>query len=273
MKTFILALPVPMPPFVPLRRSTRDHHPSIRYSANEYVLLTDGGEPECYAEAMEDEHKKEWFVAHARMRKSLYENNTFELTKLPKGKRALKNKWVYKLKTEEYTPRPSREVGSIRVVLGFGVASFFEVRANGFARQLSFMVIWIKKSIWNNLMGFRLRGKRKTSCGRLSEESLEELAPIEARFAANLCYERLGGASKKQIHCIRIFPRLGVTRMLHISQEQYMEKVAAQSVPVQILGGGAVSWQSSIDKSVLAFLTTDAEYCSKATKRAKNYCG
>nr|GFC71333.1 putative Gag/Pol polyprotein [Tanacetum cinerariifolium] len=32
-------LPVPMPPFVPLRRSTRDHHPSIRYSSNEYVLL------------------------------------------------------------------------------------------------------------------------------------------------------------------------------------------------------------------------------------------
>nr|GFD32527.1 hypothetical protein [Tanacetum cinerariifolium] len=36
-------LPVPMPLFVPLRRSTRDHHPSTRYSANEYVLLTDGG--------------------------------------------------------------------------------------------------------------------------------------------------------------------------------------------------------------------------------------
>nr|GFD53376.1 retrovirus-related Pol polyprotein from transposon TNT 1-94 [Tanacetum cinerariifolium] len=56
-------LPVPMQPFVLLRRSTRDHHPSIRYSANEYVLLTDGGEPECYVEAMEDEHKKEWFEA------------------------------------------------------------------------------------------------------------------------------------------------------------------------------------------------------------------
>nr|GFD16629.1 hypothetical protein [Tanacetum cinerariifolium] len=38
-------LPVPMPPFVLLRRSTRYHHPSTRYSANEYVLLTDGGEP------------------------------------------------------------------------------------------------------------------------------------------------------------------------------------------------------------------------------------
>ncbi|GJX84109.1 putative RNA-directed DNA polymerase [Tanacetum coccineum] len=55
-------LPVLMPQFVPLWRSTRDHHPSTRYSANEYVFLTDGGEPECYAEAMEDEHKKEWLT-------------------------------------------------------------------------------------------------------------------------------------------------------------------------------------------------------------------
>ncbi|GJU25790.1 hypothetical protein Tco_1164411 [Tanacetum coccineum] len=51
--------PVPdMPPFLPLRRSTRDHHPSTCYFAHEYVLLTNGGEPECYAEAMEDKHKK-----------------------------------------------------------------------------------------------------------------------------------------------------------------------------------------------------------------------
>nr|GFC79375.1 retrovirus-related Pol polyprotein from transposon TNT 1-94 [Tanacetum cinerariifolium] len=85
-------LPVPMPPFVPLRRSTRDHHPSTRYSANVYVLLTDGGEPECYAEAMEDEHKKEWFEAMQDEINSLHENNTFKLVKLPKGKRALKNK-------------------------------------------------------------------------------------------------------------------------------------------------------------------------------------
>nr|GEW49645.1 retrovirus-related Pol polyprotein from transposon TNT 1-94 [Tanacetum cinerariifolium] len=99
-------LPVPMPPFVPLRRSTRDHHPSTRYSANEYVLLTDGKEPECYLEAIEDEHKKEWFEAMQDKMNSLHENNTFELVKLPKGKRALKNKWVYKLKTEELTSRP-----------------------------------------------------------------------------------------------------------------------------------------------------------------------
>jgi hypothetical protein len=30
--------------------------------------------------------------------KSLHENHTFKLVKLPKGKRALKNKWVFRLK-------------------------------------------------------------------------------------------------------------------------------------------------------------------------------
>ena len=29
---------------------------------------------------------------------SLYENETFELVKLPKGRKALKNLWVYKVK-------------------------------------------------------------------------------------------------------------------------------------------------------------------------------
>ena len=29
---------------------------------------------------------------------SLHENHTYELTELPKGKRELRNKWVYKLK-------------------------------------------------------------------------------------------------------------------------------------------------------------------------------
>ncbi|KAD3066699.1 hypothetical protein E3N88_34579 [Mikania micrantha] len=55
---------------------------------------------------MEDEHKIEWVEAMQDEMNSLYENNTFELVKLPKGKRALKNKWVYKLKTEEHTSRP-----------------------------------------------------------------------------------------------------------------------------------------------------------------------
>jgi len=45
-------------PRVPLRRSSRQRLPSTHYSSNEFVLLTDGGEPECYKEAMKSEHKK-----------------------------------------------------------------------------------------------------------------------------------------------------------------------------------------------------------------------
>lgn len=56
------------------------------------MLLTDGGEPESFEEATNDEHNQKWFEAmHDEMR-SLHENKTFELVKLPEGKRALKNK-------------------------------------------------------------------------------------------------------------------------------------------------------------------------------------
>ncbi|CAL1371306.1 unnamed protein product [Linum trigynum] len=37
---------------------------------------------------------------------SLYENKTFELVKLPKGKRALKNNWVFKIKHDEHNRQP-----------------------------------------------------------------------------------------------------------------------------------------------------------------------
>ena len=94
------------PPAVPLRRSSKDRRSSIRYSPDEYVLLTDGGEPECYEEAMESECKDQWVEAMKDELQSLHENHTFELVKLPKGKRALKNRWVYRLKQEEKSSSP-----------------------------------------------------------------------------------------------------------------------------------------------------------------------
>ena len=45
------------PPQVQLRRSNKERQPSNRYSTNEYVILTDDGEPECFREAMESEEK------------------------------------------------------------------------------------------------------------------------------------------------------------------------------------------------------------------------
>ena len=66
------------------------------------MLVTDGGEPKSFEEAMEDEHKKKWIEAMEDEMKSLHENKTFKLVKLPKDKRALKNRWVFIIKHDEH---------------------------------------------------------------------------------------------------------------------------------------------------------------------------
>ena len=91
---------------IPLRRSTRDRHHSTRYSVDDYVLLIDGREPESYKEAMGDENKIKWVDAMQDEMKSLHENHSYELVELPKGKRALKNRWVYRVKQKKHTSQP-----------------------------------------------------------------------------------------------------------------------------------------------------------------------
>nr|GFB60908.1 retrovirus-related Pol polyprotein from transposon TNT 1-94 [Tanacetum cinerariifolium] len=226
-------LPVPMPPFVPLRRSTRDHHPSTRYYANEYVLLTDGGEPECYVEAIEDEQKKEWFEAMQDEMNSLHENNTFELVKLPKGKRALKNKWVYKLKTEEHTSRPRYKarlvvkgfsqkrgidfdeifppvvkMGSIRVVLG----------KQGFRKTSSDHCVFFQRFGDDDFIILLLYVDDMLIVGK----NIGRIAQLKRDLSKSFAMKDLGPAI--QIFGIRIFSDRGAKK-LHILQEQYIEKV------------------------------------------------
>ncbi|KAL4559836.1 hypothetical protein LXL04_031982 [Taraxacum kok-saghyz] len=297
-------LPVPdMPPFVPLRRSSRDRHPSTRYSADEYVLLTDGGEPECYEEAMEDEHKKKWVEAMQDEMTSLHENNTFELVKLPKGKRALKNKWVYKVKTEEHTARPRYKarlvvkgfsqrrgidfdeifspvvkMGSIRVVLGLAASLDLEVEQMDV--KTAFLHGDLDKEIYmEQPKGFRVKGKEDYVC-RLQKslyglkqaprqwykkfesvmgkqgyrktasdhcvffqrfgdddfiilllyvddmlivgKNAKRITQLKKELSKSFAMKDLGPA--KQILGVRI-TRDRASRKLHISQEQYIEKV------------------------------------------------
>ncbi|KAG8368575.1 hypothetical protein BUALT_Bualt15G0059800 [Buddleja alternifolia] len=82
--------PVP-PQETTVRRSTRQTRPSTRYNPDEYVMLTDGGEPESYPEAISHDQRDMWMEAMKEEMKSLQENHTYDLVKLPKGKRTLKN--------------------------------------------------------------------------------------------------------------------------------------------------------------------------------------
>ena len=50
--------------------------------------------------------------------KSLYENGTYELVELPKGKKALTNKWIFRLNQDQHTFAPRYKARL--VVKGFG---------------------------------------------------------------------------------------------------------------------------------------------------------
>ena len=63
--------------------------------------MTDSGEPECFEEAMQVETRKKWEQGMDEEMDSLVRNQTWNLFKLPAEKRALQNKWVYRLKEED----------------------------------------------------------------------------------------------------------------------------------------------------------------------------
>ena len=62
--------------------------------------MTDGGELKCYEEALQDKNSNKCELAMKDEMDSLLGNQTWELTELPIGKKALHNKWVYKIKNE-----------------------------------------------------------------------------------------------------------------------------------------------------------------------------
>lgn len=63
----------------------------MRYSTNGYVFFTNGGESDCYEKAIESKCKDRWVEAMKDKLQFLHHNHTFELVKLSKGKRALRN--------------------------------------------------------------------------------------------------------------------------------------------------------------------------------------
>jgi len=80
--------------------------PSRRYFSSECVNFTDEGEPQGFMEAIKTTNKEKWMQSMEKEMQSLKKNKTYDPVKLPDEKRALKNKWVFKLKSEENNPNP-----------------------------------------------------------------------------------------------------------------------------------------------------------------------
>jgi len=84
-----------------IRRSTRECMPSTRYrDFIQYSLLYDESEPSTFAEACVDKDKNHWTDAMNDEMKYMMENHAWDLVPLPTKRKALQNKWVYRLKEE-----------------------------------------------------------------------------------------------------------------------------------------------------------------------------
>jgi len=150
-------------------------------------MLTDGGEPENFQEARVYEQKDRWNKAMQEEIDSLHKNNTYDLVKLPKGRKALKNKWVFRLKNEgekqvKYKARlvvkgfeqkkgvdfddifsPVVKMSSIRVILGLAASLDLEVE------QLDVKTAFLHGDLEEEIYmeqpeGFEVKGKEHLVC-------------------------------------------------------------------------------------------------------------
>ena len=120
--------------------------------------------------------------------KSLYDNHTFELVKLPKDRKALKNRWVYRVKNEENSscPRykarlvvkgfnqkkgidfdeifsPVVKMSSIRVILG--LAASFDLEIEQMDVKTAFLHGDLEEEIYmEQPEGFVVKGKENYVC-------------------------------------------------------------------------------------------------------------
>ena len=175
-----------------LRISSRSIRAPDRYSPSlHYLLLTDEGEPESFDEALQVEDSIKWEQAMDDEMRSLEKNYTWVLTELPAGKRALLNKWVFRIKTQPHGKRrfkarlvvkgyskrkgidyakifyPLVKLTSIQILLTIVASENLHLEQMD-VKQCFYMEIWIKRSICSNRKDLWFQA-RNTWCARSQE--------------------------------------------------------------------------------------------------------
>ena len=94
------------PEAIEARRLTRERRPAAWHSEYvtesnvAYCLLTEDGEPLTFHEARNSSDASLWMTAIHEEIQALHKNKTWELVPLPYGRKAIGNKWIYKIKRD-----------------------------------------------------------------------------------------------------------------------------------------------------------------------------
>ena len=73
-----------------VKHSERVLHPLDCYVPSlNYIMLTNCGEPSCYKESLQVVDSKKWHLAMQLEMAAVHKNQTWDLVKLPDGKKAL----------------------------------------------------------------------------------------------------------------------------------------------------------------------------------------
>ncbi|RVX07359.1 Retrovirus-related Pol polyprotein from transposon TNT 1-94 [Vitis vinifera] len=208
-------------------RSSRNIRPPQRYSlVLNYLLLTNGGKPECYYEALQDENSNKWELAMKDEMDFLLGNETWKLTELPIGKKALHNKWKEDI---DYTKIFSLVVKmlTIRLVLGMVATE------NLHLEQLDVKTTFLHGDLEEDLYmiqpeGFIVQGQenlvcklRKSLYGLKQGSDIEEINNLKKQLSKQFAMKDLGAA--KQILGMRII-RDKANGTLKFSQSKYVKK-------------------------------------------------
>ena len=93
----IQTVPEPVPDPVP-RQSSRIRRPTQRFDPAGYAAVME--DPSSYIQAMKSEEAAEWKAACKSEMDSLAKNGSWDLVELPKGRKAIPNRWVFRTKLD-----------------------------------------------------------------------------------------------------------------------------------------------------------------------------
>ncbi|KAH9782721.1 Integrase catalytic domain-containing protein [Citrus sinensis] len=271
-----------------------------------YALpVIDDDIPNTFGEALCSSKSDQWKLAIEEEMKSLHQNQTWELVKLPKGKRAIGNKWVYTKKqgsSNQTTPRykarlvakgftqkegidynevfsPVVKHTSIRILLT--LVAEYELELAQLDVKMAFLHGDLEEEIYMiQPCGFRVAGKENHVCRSQEERYYMARVPY-ASVVGSLMYAMVW----VDLNLTRHEADTTRTRLDDPFCQLYMDcgqqcvgycdsdfagdlnKRRSTTGYVFTLGGGPVSWRSIL-QSTIALSTTEAEYMA-ATKAVK----